>query len=266
MFLLVGCYNVSQSSTYLVKYQFNTESPLYSVISTQFNSQNYTGDLEDVKILSGYMGVCVDNIPADYYRNSSTKSSKVCFNRKKVDDMEIYDDLTIKIFNFKSSNSTDESQSSDLNILDLAHQNSEELVHPYLLMVVIIFTILLFGITFYAMIPKLPFKNQVQLILMGLSAVITLLWAIGAIWAHVAINCNVSLISRASMNIITAEKGTKSQALSWTAFSFMLIDCIIIWMIYFRDRKKLNDKLDDVKSGRNPFSNKYASDTTLAGV
>lgn len=266
VFLLVGCYNVDQSSTYLVKYQFNDKSPLYPVISNQFSSQEYTDGLENVQIFSGYMGICINNIPSNYDRNSSSKSSKVCFNRKKVDDMDIFDDLTIKIFSFKNSNSTEESESSNLNILELAHQNSDELVHPYLLMVVTIFTILLFGITVYAIIPKLPFKNYVQFIIMGLSALITLLWAIGAIWTHVAINCNVSLIPRASMNIMTAEKGSKSQALSWTVFTFMLIDCLIMWMVYFRDRKKLDEKLDDVKSTKNPFSNKYASDTTLSSV
>lgn len=260
VFLLIGCYNVNQRSTHLTSYKFNPESPLYPVISKQFDSDPNTKGLQNVKILSGYMGVCIENLPLNYYGNSSTEV--VCFDRKKVDDMDIYEDLTIRVFNIKTSNSTTNSASSDLNILELAHQTSDELVHPYLLIVTTILTILLLSITLYGVIPKLPFKNLVQYILMGLSPITTLLWSIGAIWAHVAIHSNTTLIPRSSMNIISCSKGTKSIVLSWFAFSFMLINCFIIWFIYFRDRKKLDDKLDDVKSGANPFTNRYASDSS----
>lgn len=267
IFLLVGCYKPNQSSTYLVRYKFNDDSPLYSVISKQFSSKPSTKGLEKVNILSGYMGVCIDDIPSNYYKNATDKASTVCFNRKKVDDMQIYDDLTIKIFSFGYQNSSKQTDSSDINILGLAHQNSAEIVHPYILMVVVIFTILLFGITTYAAIPKLPYKDYTQRVLMGLTALTAFLWTIGAIWAHVAINASASLVPRASMNIMKVHKGRKSQTMTWFAFAFMLINCFIIWMIYFRDRKELDEKLDDVKSVGNPFSNKYSSDSnTLTSV
>lgn len=263
VFLLVGCYNVNQRSTYLAGYQFNTNSSIYSVISNQFDANSTTEGLQDVKILSGYMGVCIEEVPSSYLGNSS--SSSVCFGRKVVSDTEIYEDLTIRMFNIKSSNSTDTTNYSDLNILQLAQQTSENLVHPYLLMVTIIFTILLFTITLYAMIPKLPYKQYAQYILMGLSPMTALLWAIGAIWAHVAIHCNELLIPSASMNIVEISVGSKAEALSWSAFSFLLLNCLIIWAIYFRDRKRLNDKLDDLKTSGNSFKSRYPSDGSTVG-
>ncbi|SCV03408.1 LAMI_0H07910g1_1 [Lachancea mirantina] len=258
VFLLLGTYNTSHTSTYLTRFKFNPESPLFNVITSSLESSNSTRNLQNVEITSGYLGVCIQNLPKSY----STESS-VCFNRKKISTVDLYDQLAVKVFNFKSTNSTDNSQSSALNILDLAQTLSVNTNHPYLLMATIIMSIAMFGLTLYATIPKLPAKFYINRFLLLLSPLLALIWGLGSMWAHVAMHSATELIPRASMGIINANSSPKASSMAWCSFAFMCINCLIIWAIYFRDRASLSRKVDDVNS-RSTCSHKYPSDNSLS--
>ncbi|QLQ80400.1 hypothetical protein HG537_0D04010 [Torulaspora globosa] len=270
IFLLLGCYNESSLSTFLVSYKFEQSSPFYSVIKSSFQGANGGSNsslsgLETVRVKSGYMGVCLLNLPKQY-----DGSTTICYPRKNLFNTTIYSDLSIELFNLPTSNGTSSSSSQKnvpikLNILQLGQLTSVEIIHPYILMATIVLSCVMFLLIIYVTLPKVPKKSLVNRLLLIWSSVLTLLWGFGTMWTHVGINASAEMVSAASMGIIHSTKGKKAAALSWSAFAFLLIDCLIIWALYFRDRKKLSDEIDKVKASDSYQNSKYHSDSsTLA--
>lgn len=267
-FLLIGCYNDTSLSTFLVSYKFEKSSPFYSVIKSSFNSTSVRSNvslsgLEAVEIKSGYMGVCLLNLPKSYDNNTQT----ICYPRKNLFNTTVYSDLSIEMFNLPSSNvSTSDSQKSvpiKLNILQLGQLTSVEIIHPYVLMATVVLSCAMLLLIVYVTLPKIPKKQLMNQLLLIWSPVLTLVWGFGTMWTHVGINATSELAPAASMGIIRAKKGKKAATMSWCAFAFLLLDCLIIWALYFRDRKKLSDEIDKVKASKS--YDKYHSDSsTLA--
>lgn len=249
IFLLVGCSNISNDSTFLVRYRFNKGSSFYGVIQNSFNQTNGTtqmAGLEKVSITSGYMGVCITNIPKNY--DKGVKS--ICYPRKDLTNTPLYNDLSIELFNVPiSDKKSDQKQLPiDLNILQLAETTSRYVVHPYILMVTVILTILMFLMLIYSMIPVLPFKYWVLRATLCLSAFLVLFWGIGAMWTHVGVLACSKLIPSASMGILTIHRGLKSGAMSWVSFAFLLVQLGILWFLYLKDRKNLSEEIDKIKN------------------
>lgn len=267
-FLLVGCYNETSLSTFLISYRFEKSSPFYSVIKSSFNSTQVRSNvslsgMEAVEIKSGYMGVCLLNLPKGY----DTDSQTICYPRKNLFNTTVYSDLSIEMFNLPSvSNSSTSSSNSvpiKLNILQLGQLTSVEIIHPYILMATVVLSCAMFFLIVYVTIPKVPKKHFMNLVLLAWSPVLTLVWGFGTMWAHVGTNAFSEMAPAASMGIVKAKRGTKAAAMSWCAFAFLLMDCLIIWALYFRDRKKLSDEIDKVKATKT--YDKYHSDSsTLA--
>ncbi|GAV51593.1 hypothetical protein ZYGR_0AF00640 [Zygosaccharomyces rouxii] len=252
IFLLVGCSNMSNESTFLVRYKFDKSSPFYSVIQKSFNQSNGTtqmSGLEKVSIASGYMGVCVTNIPKDY--DKGVKS--VCYPRKDLANNPLYSDLSIELFNAPSSDkkSTQKELPINLNILELAETTSRYVVHPYILMVTIILTILMFLMMVYSLVPALPFKYWMLRATLCLSAFLVLFWGIGAMWTHVGIHACSKLVPSASMGILKIHRGFKAGAMSWVSFSFLLAQLGILWFLYLKDRKNLSEEIDKINNTNN---------------
>ncbi|QLL32143.1 hypothetical protein HG536_0C03110 [Torulaspora globosa] len=271
IFLLLGCYNESSLSTFLVSYRFEPSSPFYSVIESSFQgahgrSNSSLDGLETVRVKSGYMGVCLLDLPKGYSDGSTT----VCYPRKNLFNTGLYSDLSIELFNLPTSNGTSPSPSQKnvpikLNILQLGQLTSVEIIHPYILMATVVLSCVMFLLIIYVTLPKVPKKSLVNRLLLIWSSALTLLWGFGTMWTHVGINASAEMVSAASMGIIRSSKGKKAAALSWCAFAFLLIDCLIIWLLYFRDRKKLSDEIDKVRASDSYQSSKYHSDSsTLA--
>ena len=262
IFLLIGCYNPSNQSTFLVKYKFDDNSPFYTIIEKSYEKSNTTLGLEEVIIRSGYMGVCIDNIPSQYssYNNMTTFSNSICYARKNLSSVPLYRDLEIQLSNIASSSSKTQS-SVVLNILKLAQLTSVNVIHPYVLMATVILTILMFLFILYVTVPKLPFKLAVNKFLLLLSSTIVLTWGIGAMWTHVGINASYRLVPSSSMNIITVNKGKKAAVMAWFSFAFLLLDSVVLWLIFLRDRKSLKDEIDNVPCAQNRYNN-YSSDSS----
>lgn len=267
IFTLIGCYNSSNLSTFLVSYKFDTSSPFYSVIKNSFTSSNSTSNvslkgLEEIEIKSGYMGVCILNIPKTYDGNVSS----ICYPRKNLFNTSLYSDLSIELFNLPSSSNTSSAQSDvpiKLNILQLGQLTSVNIIHPYLLMATIVLTCVMFLLVFYIIIPKLPAKYYVNRILLIWSSTLVLLSGIGTMWTHVGIHASSELVPAASMGIISTHSGEKAATMAWCAFAFLILECLILWLLYFRDRKKLSDEIDKVKTKSSYENNsRYLSDSS----
>ncbi|GAV46568.1 hypothetical protein ZYGR_0A01600 [Zygosaccharomyces rouxii] len=259
VFLLMGCSNLSNDSTFLVRYKFDRSSPFYNVIQKSFNQSNGTtqmSGLEQVSIASGYMGVCITNIPKDY--DKGVKS--VCYPRKDLANNPLYNDLSIELFNVPSSDkkSTQKQLPINLNILELAETTSRYVVHPYILMVTVILATLMFLMLIYSTIPALPFKYWVLRATLCVSAFLVLFWGIGAMWTHVGIHACSKLVPSASMGILKIHRGIKAAAMSWVSFAFLLAQLGILWFLYLRDRKNLSEEIDKINNTNNnqpPFHN-----------
>lgn len=228
-FLLTGCYNEQNKSTFLVKYQFNKHSSFYPIIKQSYDNtnSNKTQGLENIVIRSGYMGICIDNIPNNYnLHNQPLKST--CYPRKNISDVSLYNDLTIKISSVNSQNSSASTDKTNLNILKLAQITSVNIIHPYILDATIILSLIHFLLLSYLMVPRVPLKQYINKPMCLLSLIMTLLWGIGATWTHIAVHSAFDFIPEASMHIIKVKKGKKAALMSWFSFSFLLlISCIL---------------------------------------
>ncbi|KAK5961868.1 Fig1p PWA37_000752 [Arxiozyma heterogenica] len=228
-FLLTGCYNEQNKNTFLVKYQFNKHSSFFPIIKQSYDNtnSNKTQGLENIVIRSGYMGICIDNIPNNYnLHNQPLKST--CYPRKNISDVSFYNDLMIKISSVNSQNSSVSTDKTNLNILKLAQITSVNIIHPYILGATIILSLIHFLLLFYLMIPHVPLKKYINKPMFLLSLIMTLLWGIGATWTHIAVHSAFDFIPEASMNIIKVKKGKKAALMSWFSFSFLLlISCIL---------------------------------------
>ncbi|KAM3164495.1 FIG1-like protein [Lachancea thermotolerans] len=259
IFLLVGNNSTSQVSTYLTSFEFDSSSPMYRIITSSFSSNNSTSDLQNVAVRAGYMGICVTGIPSTY-----SEKSTLCYSRKNISNAPLYDDLDVKVFNIRSSNSSS-TQPTQLNILQLAEDSSVRLIHPYVLMAVIVLTIVMFCCTLFATIPKLPGKTYLNRFLLALCPVLTLIWGIGAMWTHVAIHASSNYIPHASMGILKVKMGYKASAMAWAAFAFLNVNCLILWALYFRDRRSLSNEIDRIrKPSARHAPNDQSDGSTLA--
>lgn len=253
IFLLLGCYNTSNNSTFLVRYQLNKSSPFYESIQASFSESTTTKGLEKVKIRSGYMGVCISNIPTNYSEKSSSKTS-ICYPRKNLTSTGLYSDLNVQLFNTASNSS------SSLNILELAELTSVNVIHPYILMATIILTIIMFLCLVYVVIPGLPLKYQLNYFLLVLSSVLVLLSGMSAVWTHIGIHASSKLVPAASMNIVDVYTGRKAASMMWFGFSFLLIVCLILWSIKFRETRN-NETMVNVQNTKPtmPYQQHYYS-------
>lgn len=261
IFLLVGSNNSSQASTYLTSFRFNPKSPMYNVITSSFSSNTSMKGLQEVVVHAGYMGICVTNLPETY-----SSKSLLCYSRKNISNVALYDDLAVKVFNIRPTN-TSKTESTQLNIMELAQDSSVRLVHPYVLMAVIILSLLMFCSTLCATIPRLPGKTYLNWFLLILSPVLTLLWGIGAMWTHVAIHASNNYVPHASMGILKVRMGYKASTMAWVSFASLCINCLILWALYFRDRKSLSKEIDNITKQHPKYNSRnHSSDgSTLAG-
>ncbi|SCU78728.1 LANO_0A03796g1_1 [Lachancea nothofagi CBS 11611] len=262
IFLLAGNNNSSQASTYLTSFQFSSDSPMYDIVSSSFNADNRTADLQKVNVRAGYMGICILDLPKTY-----SDQSTLCYDRKNITNAGLFEDLSVKVFNIRAGGKStgNSTEFTALNILQLAQDTSVHLVHPYILMAVIVIGLLTFCATLCATIPRLPGKNYLNWLLLILSPILMLVWGLGAMWTDVAIRASSSYVPDASMGILKVRMGTKASAMAWSAFALLIVNCLILWGLYFRDRKSLSDEIDNIRKRPNHFDSKYNSDgSTLA--
>lgn len=221
-FLLLGCTNIGDiySSTYLIEYTFNKSSPIYPLIRDSYASKNLSG-YETLSVRASYLSLCI--YIEGYDMQCTSRSDLDTFARTTA----------VEIYQVNSNASA-----VSLDIVELASTFSNDIVHPYILIVSVIFTIILFLMLFYIVIPELPGKTMLTRVVLLLSCIVTLLWSIGSIWAHVAVDAGKNLTQEASMGIIKAEVGSKAESMTWVPFSFNLVVVVTLFYLYFRDLKQ----------------------------
>ena len=248
IFLLVGCYNTSQTSTYLIEYYFNEQSPLYKLIQNAYNVYPQTRGLQRIKVKTGYMGICIENIPEQLLLNISSPSSftspllsttSVCYPRKNVTHTSpLYTDLTIKLSS--SDNHTKEYPDLQLNLLQLAQTTAIHITHPSpSLTIILALTLLL--ITLYNRIPLLPYKRYTHKCSLMLSLVVVLVCGMSCIWTHIGVKASFELVPRASFGVLGVRMGRKAIVMGWVSFVFYLVVGCWLWFsceVECRERRR----------------------------
>lgn len=225
-FLLLGCSSKASnySSIYMIRYQFNKSSALYPLIKSTYKNKNLT-NYENLKVTSGYLGICV------HLDDDITCTSK--------SDLSQFGSTSIPLYTSGSNSST-----TNMDLISLGSEFSNNINHPYILIASLILTLILLLSLLYIVIPGLPYKQMVNKINLILSPVITLLWGLGAMWTHVAQHAGKQPVESASMNIIMAHIGKKAEAMTWTPFSFLCIVTFGIVALHFRDLKRQLQEID----------------------
>ena len=225
-YLLLGCTKTSSafSSIYLLEYRFNETSPMYSLIEEAYEAKNST-NAAYMNIKIGYYGTCIEQGDAE----NDDKSLSCDY----TSNMDLYNKYqAISLYGTSASDAT-----GSLDLVGIATSIQKHVIRPYLLWISIVLNVMLFAILFYCSFPFVPAREASKRISIILSLILTLIWAIGAMWAHIAVKSGVQLVEPSSMNIIEGSIGTKSEALTWSSFTFYCIVSILLVILHIKDIK-----------------------------
>ncbi|SMN21419.1 similar to Saccharomyces cerevisiae YBR040W FIG1 Integral membrane protein required for efficient mating [Maudiozyma saulgeensis] len=270
IFLLIGCYNSSQDSTFLVRYQINSKSSFYGSIQSSFKESSSTVGLEKVKIRAGFMGICIDKVPTTY-NLQGTQETQICYPRKNLTTTNLYRDLSIDLLTTSSNSS-----SASLNVLQLGELTSVNVIHPYLLMATIVLTIIMFLSLIYVIIPGLPGRNYLSLFLLLLSPTLVLISGMSAIWTHIGIHAAHKLVPAASMGMVSVYTGRKAASMMWFGFAFLMTICLILYGLKLKELRNGEDDTlvpdyntnnsNNSKNSQPSYHNYYYSDSSSYGT
>lgn len=225
-FLLVSCTAEPKaySDVYLTEFNFNKSSPLYNNVKLSFSSSNSSG-MADMSLRVGYLGICI--------------------SMKDVNSCSTYNNLTW-LSEFSGTSIVPTSSKTSGGTLDLAAlaRDFREVCYSNVVIAATVMSLILLVLIFWLIIPCAPGKLLGLKIVTFLSAIDALLWGLGAMLQHVATHAANKLVPSASMQIISAKIGTRAEAMSWTAFTFILLVCILGVFMFLSEMKQRRKQLD----------------------
>ncbi|KAH3666298.1 hypothetical protein OGAPHI_004487 [Ogataea philodendri] len=249
-FLLVGCTTSESrySDVYLLQYEFNQSSSMFPLIESAYEKTN-SKSMSKMKVRVGYKGICVE---ANGTNSCSTSLGSTDY-KSTYPGVSLYN---------TGSNST----TTSMNLVDIAVQYNAKVSEPFVLMASLVLTLLLLVSLVYGSIPFLPWKHVCSYTSFSLSAILCILWGIGAMWAHVAANAGAKLSATSSMTIVAATIGSRAAAMIWCSFSFYIVALFgtIFGLVaeirrrrdlFEKDSKSLASSMSGSHAAKNPFEN-----------
>ena len=261
IFVQLSCKSSSQSKNYALDLRLNTESAIYSIINTTFNSDDSTQGFADLKFKIGVSGICLENLPVTI--NTPFSSTVQCyksnynFENVTLGDTNLYDALNIKIVNTKSSSSSSSSNSTlastQVNLLDLS-KHITNTIHPALTTA----SLAIHGVTFLTVIltllPKpwnLPFiqttaafvsyliMHCVSLIVCGVNALFL---------RQISDKLYSNLLTKVSLNIIKTKSGGPFQRMIWISLLFQFLQASGQTVSFIRFFYNMNEEVEELKN------------------
>ena len=225
-FLLIGSTDTAgtYSSVYLTKLEFNQSSELYSNVQAAYKGSNISTKLAEMTLSVGYLGVCVD-----------IDNSLQCTSYNDLDSISDYTGISIIP---TTKNGTDQ-----LNLVTLA-KTFRKVCYSNVLLAAIVLSLLSLLVMFWNVIPLVPGKAMAKKIACVVSAANVLVWGLGSMLQHEATKAARHIIGPASMNTVSATIGQRAEAMTWTAFSFLLIVCMGSVFVYIRDLKEKANEME----------------------
>ncbi|KAL6925931.1 hypothetical protein ACO0SA_000540 [Hanseniaspora valbyensis] len=259
IFVQLSCKSPSQSKNYALDLRLNTESAIYSIINTTFNSDDSTQGFADLKFKIGVSGICLENLPVTI--NTPFSSTVQCyksnynFENVTLGDTNLYDALNIKIVNTKSTSSSSNSTlaSTQVNLLDLS-KHITNTIHPSLTTA----SLAIHGVTFLTVIltllPKpwnLPFIQTTvafisYLILHFFSLIVC---GVNALFLRQISDKSYSnLLTKVSLNIIKTKSGGPFQRMIWISLLFQFLQASGQTVSFIRFFYNMNEEVEELKN------------------
>lgn len=226
-FLLIGCTDTTGtfSSVYLTKLEFNQTSDLYANVQAAYKGSNISTKLAEMSLTVGYLGVCVD-----------IDNSLQCTSYNNLDSISDYTGISI-------IPTTKKGTPEQLNLVELA-TTFRKVCYSNVLLAAIVLTLLTLVVMFWNLIPLVPGKSMAKKVACVLSAANVLVWGLGSMLQHEATKAARHIVGPASMTTVTSTIGQRAEAMTWTAFSFLLIVCMGSVFVYIRDLKERANEIE----------------------
>lgn len=189
-FLFVGCSGTGSAyaNVYLVTLLFN-QSLADSVSSNSL--------LPGLSLAAGYMAMC-----------ASASESTVCSMASNTSALE--------------SSSTIDVGDSLISLVALA-QALRHVCRPHLLETSLGLCLGLLVMIAWLSVPLLPGKLTVRRCACAVAAATVLVWGLGAMLQHQAVAGAREFSQAALLGIVEVARGTRAEAMSWTAFAFVVV-------------------------------------------
>lgn len=225
-FLFLSCINSSEtfSSIYLVKYSYNQDSTFFKNVQHTYKSSN-SAKFAKMEIQAGFLSICA---------GTEGGSDLTCVPRHNTTALNKF--IPLKV-------SGGYNETSIVDPLALAAKFSTDSVNPYFIVLTLFLIIISLFSTIYTASASLPKQKIAKKIAFVTTFLSWLCWTVGAIWIEVACNTVSDIASSASATVLMAEKGTRSCAMSWCSFSFLLIALIMAFYIRFKERRVVEEKV-----------------------
>lgn len=206
-FLLVGCYlpSLTYSLVYLLKLLFN---------ETAGFSQDQT--LPDITLRAGYLAMCVN-----------LDSTMECVAAHNL--TALYSSSSVAL------------EEGTISLTDVSSALSD-VCNPRILICCIIMSLSLIVLILWLAIPLVPAKLFVRRVTLGLGVLTVLLWGLGAMLQHQTVLTTVKLVEVSSMGLITASRGGRAEAMTWTAFLFLSVATLGIGFSCWHSATKDNNE------------------------
>lgn len=111
-------------------------------------------------------------------------------------------------------------------------------------MAAVIMTLLILAIMVYEALYIVPGKLVARKIVCFLSIVNVLVWGLGSMLQHEAVNTAFQIVGPSSMGLIQVVVGKRAEAMTWTAFTFILILSIGSIFQVYKDLKVEKTQID----------------------
>lgn len=200
--------NATYSSVYLVKLSYNESSSAFDDFHIDSGAS-----ATNISLTANYMAMCV-----------SSDHDRVCTaadNTTRLDQSS-----SIKL------------GESKMSLYDISYAITEA-CHPRLLVAAIILSLLLLLMVICCTLPFFPVKHLVRRASCGLALFIALLWGLGSMLQHQTVEGAEQFISVASMGLVSVAKGSRAEAMAWTAFAFSLTSFFSLALTCFRELRIL---------------------------
>lgn len=199
-FLLLGCVGTAgiYLKVYLAELRFNESSDLFGRIQAYYGSVNST-NLSNITINLGYLSACINT------------GNITCSSYKVLD--QYIGGIGVPLISHSSS---------ELDLIQLSKSYSDS-SHPNLLIASIIILFIILILLCYAGLPFVPGIFFVRCTVVGLSVIMTLLWGLGSMLQMTAVTSVKNVVGPASLYLVKVNRGVRAEAITWTAFSMILL-------------------------------------------
>lgn len=178
-----------------------------------------------MSIRVGYLGLCVN-----------LAGNLTCTSYSAIGDLSNSTGLNL-------IPTTSKDNGKQLNLILLA-ATFNRICHPRILMAAVIMTLLILAIMLYGALYLVPGKLIARKIVCFLSIVNVLVWGLGSMLQHEAVNTAFKIIGPSSMGLIQVVVGKRAEAMTWTAFTFILILSIGSIFQVYKDLKVDETQID----------------------